>query len=541
MDETTSMPREEIRPDDLAGIANWLLKQRATRNPRDDGSGLTPLSPQDVALLFHGFTDFELIGSGGMGAVYRATEISLDRQIAIKILSPSKMRDSGFRERFAREALTMAQLNHPAIVSIYATGEVEEHFYIIMEFVGGGTLRDRISSRGIPEEEAVPLFLQICEGLEIAHQSAILHRDIKPGNILLTNDGHIKITDFGLAKLLDESKSGFSLTLTDFGLGTPVYMSPEQIRSLRHVDRRSDIYSLGVVLYEMLTGNLPMGKFPPPPVSRPLRAVILKALESDPDERFQSIAEMRNALQSPPTRTWKWLAAAGIVIAVVFWLSQDHLYPATNSLGMRFTPVPGTKLHISLWETRVGDFRAFAEETERADTRWNSPGFPQTDEHPVVNVTWHDAQAFCQWLTKHEDLPKGQFYRLPTDREWTLISGLGDSRPYLPWGDQQNPPPGSGNFADTTARTLFPNLPIIANYTDGHPATAPNVSTLPGNVWEWTDNAPDENGDVPFRGGSWTTETFEPYLPGLRMRWSPDLRRNDIGFRTVLDASSPES
>jgi len=582
-DEQKPRPREEIPAGDLAGIASWMQRQRATETTPGDHV-FTPPSVEEMAEDFDGFSGFVFVGAGGMGAVYRATQDKLGREVAIKILSPAKRRDSGFRERFAREALSMAQLNHPNIVSIYETGERGDLFYIMMEYVPGVPLRTAIADGDISETRAIEITRQLCEALTHSHGKAVLHRDIKPGNILLRDDGEALLTDFGLAKILDETKGDFTLTLTDAAFGTPVYMAPEQCQSMRDVDGRADIYSLGVVLYEMLTGELPVGRFDPPTRHA---AAVMKALENKADDRFPTAAAFSQGLSAREPRKMLWwaitVAACGLVLLALFVILKKPQTPE-NTLGMQFVPLPGTNVSISKWETRVSDFAAFVAATDHDtgtdmfsfDTSqptlpltqngasWRTPGFEQGDNHPVVGVSWNDAVAFCAWLTEHEHaagrLEDDEFYRLPTDREWSIASGLNELlssedeginlalADFLPWDESSPPPPGSGNFADASTTKLFPRLPVLSRYDDGHAATAPVGSANPdeaglhemlGNVWEWTGESLDANGDATFRGAAWTTGAFQRYLPGLRVRWSPDLRRNDIGFRVVRTKSTP--
>jgi len=558
------MKGEEIPADDLAGIANWMLQQRTPGSASSDDQLFTP-PVEDLAAAFPDFAEFSLIGSGGMGSVYRAYQTKLAREIAIKTLTPAKKHDSGFRERFAREALSMAQMDHPNIVAIHETGVREDLFYIIMEFVPGRTLRDEINKGPLSTERARDVMQQLCAGMEHAHDRGVLHRDLKPRNILLHENGTVKIADFGLAKILDETKSDFTLTLTEIALGTPAYMAPEQSQSLPGLDQRADIYSLGVVFYEMLTGKLPTGKFAPPTKDEHLNNIVHKALDSLPENRFQEVSDLSAALTSrPPRKLSKWLALVPFIILIGFFIFKYETNPTLelNSLGMEFSSIPGTSLLIAKWETRVSDFREFTKETgyqPRADMltfntdkpllpfeplggTWQNPGFPQNDDHPVVGVSLHDAMAFCDWLTKKEqdagNLTDTQFYRLPTDQEWSLASGLNENPPaqdpinhaltdYLPWDEKNAPPPGSGNFADSSTRKLFPRLPVLTDYHDNFPATSPVDEVLLGNVWEWTT-------DATLRGGSWTTGSFNHYLPGLRITWHAELQRNDIGFRCIL-------
>ncbi|MCP4455302.1 MAG: serine/threonine protein kinase, partial [Planctomycetes bacterium] len=194
--------------------------------------------------------------------VYKARQKQLDRVVALKILPPEVGQSEAFAERFTREARSMAKLHHPQIVTVFEFGQTKDGlYYFIMEFVDGTDLRRVIRAGELTSGQALAIVPQICEALHYAHEKGIVHRDIKPENILLDNDGHIKIADFGLARLLNKEATAYTLTQADQRMGTPHYMAPEQIEHPSAVDHRADIYSLGVVFYEMLTGELPIGRF----------------------------------------------------------------------------------------------------------------------------------------------------------------------------------------------------------------------------------------------------------------------------------------
>ena len=194
----------------------------------------------------------EKLGEGGMGEVYLADDLKLERQVAIKFLPQHLTKDKENIERFEREAKAAAALNHPNIITIYEIAKEDDQAFIVMEYVEGESLRTKLDKGKLDHNEVIEIIKQICEGLSQAHQADIVHRDIKPENILINTDGRVKILDFGLAKLKGVSK----LTKETSTLGTVHYMSPEQIQG-KEVDHRSDIWSLGIVLYEMLTGKTP--------------------------------------------------------------------------------------------------------------------------------------------------------------------------------------------------------------------------------------------------------------------------------------------
>src|SRR5436305_7239258 len=250
-------------------------------------------------------------GSGGMADVYLATDESLGRSVAIKILSDRYAQDDGFVERFRREASSAAGLNHPNIVAVYDRGEAEGTYYIAMEYLDGPTLKDEITRRApLPEPEAIAWATQALDALDFAHRRGVIHRDVKPHNMVLTEDGRLKVTDFGIARAANTQQ------MTEVGsiVGTAQYLSPEQARG-QAVGPQSDLYSMGVVLYEMLSGELPFTgesavdiamkqvSDTPPPLNRrnrlvspAMEQVVMRALAKDPALRFSSAKAMAEEL-----------------------------------------------------------------------------------------------------------------------------------------------------------------------------------------------------------------------------------------------------
>lgn len=252
------------------------------------------------------------LGRGGMGVVYRAHQTSLDRTVAIKLLGQSLIGDPDGIRRFQQEAKAIARLNHGGIVQVYDIEEEGDFLYLVMEFVDGEALDALLSRMVLPEGRIVRIVADVADALHFAHEKGVIHRDVKPANVLMTRDGRPKVADFGLAYLID--REGGGPTKTGFLVGSPSYMSPEQAMG-KKVDRRSDVYALGVVLFRMLTGRVPfiaesshailfkqVQEAPPDPlelnrdISLSVRNVVLRALAKNPDERFPTMAAFRDAL-----------------------------------------------------------------------------------------------------------------------------------------------------------------------------------------------------------------------------------------------------
>lgn len=292
------------------GLGTQTLEP-AGDDPAGGGPRFTPPTPEQLSPHFPQLEILSLLGQGGMGAVYKARQRHLDRMVALKILPPTRQ-DPAFSERFEREAKALAKLNHPNIVTLYEFGQADGFFYLLMEFVDGMNLGQVLRAGKLSPEEALAIVPHICDALQYAHDRGIVHRDIKPENILLGKEGAVKIADFGVAKIvagsLVEPTPGTSAQvqpeLTEAGrvLGTPRYMAPEQASSPLQVDHRADIYSLGVVFYQMLTGELPAGKLEPPSrkvqIDVRLDEVVLRAMEKEPSLRYQQASEVKTEVET---------------------------------------------------------------------------------------------------------------------------------------------------------------------------------------------------------------------------------------------------
>jgi predicted Ser/Thr protein kinase len=329
-------------PDDLHGLDPGELLARGlhTVQPSAGARPWTPPTPEELAALLPQYRIESLLGHGGMGAVYKGTQPELERAVAIKLLPAEIAADREFVTRFKREARLLAKLQHSCIVAIHDFGETSAgHLYFVMEYVDGTDLRRILSDSRLNPEQALAVVGQLCDALQAAHRQGIVHRDIKPENVLVTRDGYVKLADFGLARPpQDVGVSG--LTSTNVIMGTPDYMAPEQCAGAAKADHRSDIFALGVMLYEMLTGLKPRGVFDPP--SRKVKLdvridqVVLKALQSEPERRYQKASEMKTDvehIQSSPRATAPPRATATMSAAKSPTASRGLLLAAI-ALGM---------------------------------------------------------------------------------------------------------------------------------------------------------------------------------------------------------------
>jgi serine/threonine protein kinase len=360
-----------------------------------------------------------------MGAVYRARQPALDRMVAIKVLPPEVARDPAFAERFCREARSLARFNHPNIVTIYDSGETGGFCYIIMEFVAGKSLRELLQAGALSEGQVLRIVTQVCDALQYAHDVGVLHRDIKPENILLDAHGRVKIADFGLAKLLNLAPAHRSLTGSHQVMGTVYYMAPEQLLRSVEVDHRADIYSLGVVFYEMLTGELPVGRFAPPGqrarLDGRLDSIVLRALESKPEERYQDAAELKRdveaVLAGPPISiaegaSWQCVR---FTIPNVSWLGarvRGRIYWDETTLILDFSVVNsmGSSTHKEV-RIPLADLRMIALQ-KRSGSNLSQVQNARTPSRPELVIKVNDPASLAElpagqhgpgWLRVHPD------------------------------------------------------------------------------------------------------------------------------------------
>ncbi len=560
--------------------------QRLFRTALASGAtvGWSPPEPSELAPYFPGYEIEALIARGGMGAVYRARQLSLNRPVAIKLLPIDLGMREDFAERFRREAEALARLQHPHIVAVHDFGQADDgHYFMVMELVEGTDLATRLRNEGVlPPDEALRIVRQVCEALQFAHQRGVVHRDIKPGNVLLDAAGQVKVADFGIAQFAQDEAAG-DLTMTGALLGTPDYTAPEQLIVSGPVDHRADIFSLGVMLYQLLTGQLPRGVYRPVseivPSMRGIDVVLARAMQSDPARRYGQVLELSAGLTATPSRRWcavMWSAGALLgVIAAIVWMQQPKPAAFTNSLGLTFVPAGTPGVLFCTTETRVRDFAASdvarrpqipvpiyvnyegpREAWLRKDGLWSQPLIPQTPEHPVVAVNHQEAAAFCEWLTRYERssgrIGPQDRYRLPTMAEWSVAAGLEadahDPANAYPWHGTYPPPADAGNYASDELRSdaEFAKLPLISPRDDGHAYTAPVASfsanrhglyDMGGNVAEWIEGAAGQ--ETFTRGATWLDSRPDALDAGCRPKVSPDTRSFILGFRIVLEQPHP--
>lgn len=270
-------------------------------------SAWEPPTIEELHALLPQYEITEILGRGGMGAVYKGRQIKLNRDVAIKLLPETLTQgddELNFAKRFEQEAQAMAGLDHPAIISVYDFGETSKgQLYFVMEFIDGLDIHQYLKQHGgkISQEDALSITAHVLDALEYAHANGIVHRDIKPANILLNKEGRVKIADFGLAKRSDSDDGSPALTMSNIAIGTPDFVAPEALDPDKTPDHRADLYAVGIMLYQMLTGTIPRGNFKLPSVLREgldprIDAIIERSIEADPDDRYSSASEIRSAI-----------------------------------------------------------------------------------------------------------------------------------------------------------------------------------------------------------------------------------------------------
>lgn len=525
--------------------------------------------------------DYQLqarIGAGAFGEVWRGVDYN-GQPRAIKVLTLTALggRTGADRELAGVKRIQALGTSHPNLCPILHVGQTDDgRIYYVMPLADttagenyvADTLQERLRAGRVPLAHALDWVAQLAEALEFLHRHQLVHRDVKPANILFQG-GVPLLADVGLVRLDAEEVSALA--------GTPAYMAPELKGGVG-----GDVFALGKVLYELVTGLGP-GRFPEVPEEllaldqfRTANDVVACACAPNPRDRYHTAAAMAVALRHArlvqPERPPRVLmvGAAMLALLAVLWIAHAYTKESnaplakaawTNSLGMRFVPLAGGTTLMSVWETRVQDYAAFVEDNgyhadqgllvwtadgwRATGETWRHPGFDQTQDHPVVGMSWHDARAFCEWLTKREHtagtLAPDRRYRLPTNGEWDQAVGTTT----YPWGEGWPPPADAGNYAGDEAAGQ--GNPIYAGRRDAYVFTAPvgsfpanrlGLFDLGGNAWEWTDDGVSRSGPhETLRGAGWLHDAGPAPASAHRHNGLREERYSTIGFRVVCGAA----
>jgi len=537
------------------------------------------------------------LGAGGFAVVYLVRDVHLKRKLAVKVLSPDVIASHSVLERFRREAETIAQLSHPHIVPLHFIGQKDDLVYLVMEAIDGGSLGDRLDREGqLPVDEAARIFSEVASALAHAHKRGVVHRDIKPQNVLLDSEsGRALVTDFGIARTAE----GGSLTATGMVVGTPTYLSPEQVTG-EPSDHRADIYALGVMMYQMLAGQPPftgatptavlMKRLagPPEPIKthRPevpdsLVEIVDACLATDPNERLSNAGDIvryltghspvsgahttssriRSQKAAPKSRAKA--VTLGIVSAVIvaaalvglfrakrgkqtavatlaavdseMVLMPAGAYPIGNDTGPAVVR-PRHQVQLSAYGIDSREVTVGDYDSLVRLGRAPAPWVGQRPDGnlPVTGVQWAEAATYCAW--RH---PDGG--RLPTEEEWEGAARGSEGRLY-PWGDTWD-----ANAANTGSRRTGPT--IVGSFPRGR--TPEGVSDLIGNVWEWTASTFRPYGDSTAAGGSQYVirgGAFNSYdqvsngvFRGRAESAAPRSALMSTGFRCAMSARKPSA
>jgi len=594
---------ERGAPPETEGLDPVELLARALDEPQLSGSphSWIPPEPEHLAEMLPQYEIECIIGRGGMGVVYKGRQKDLDRVVAIKLLPAEMAVDAQFVERFRREARTLAKLHHPGIVAVYEFGQTTEgHLFFVMEYVAGTDLRRLMKKQELDSGQALAVVSQVCEALRAAHEQGVIHRDIKPENVLVTTEGQIKLADFGLSRPVDEDHSR-RFTMTNMVMGTPDYMAPEQRSG--QADHRADIFALGVMLYEMLTGQVPRGAFDPP--SRKLQVdvrideVVVKALQEEPERRYQSVAEMKTDVEtiyftsqtaatpqpatSPvtrPNRKALWaLSAAAAVLLVVGLAAAIALLNGKKSgqtpndatpVGMANTkahdgsamatvqggtlPPSSTLAGTAVAAFKIGrhevtfdewqNVRAWAVDHGYGDLA--NVGSASAGNRPVEDVSWYDAVKWSNAKSERDGLEpvylvNGEVYRTGETPPALRTDANGYRLPMeAEWEWAARGGISSKGYMYSGSDDVDAVAWYWGNSKDGAKAPGTKAANELG-IHDMTGNVWEWCGQLgagslrPFRGGSWNNEAVA--VAARLGNRAPNDRIFGIGFRLARNAA----
>jgi tRNA A-37 threonylcarbamoyl transferase component Bud32 len=408
----------------------------AAMQPTEGAERQPAPSLAEVSAAFPQLEVLELIGQGGMGCVFKARQPKLDRFVALKLLPASLAeRDPAFAGRFEREGQLLARLHHPNIVTVHDSGTAGGFFYLLMEYVDGVNLRQAMRTRKFTAQQALGIVPRICDALQYAHDEGVLHRDIKPENILLDAKGRVKLADFGIAKLMGDSEPATAaavaetpgFTQSGTALGTPSYMAPEQRETPAEVDHRADIYSLGVVFYELLTGELPAGAFTPPSARSEadprVDAIVKQALEKERERRQHSAAEVRTQVEAMAvapaaekrTPFGKFLFIGGAMACALWWLAGLKLHRLAGEFAwaneVSHLPVIHRAVGWGLFLATLAVGVAMLWKSRRTQNATKTPesiaAAPSRPWLPLVAAMAVLCSLAATWITRSEYSPPG--------------------------------------------------------------------------------------------------------------------------------------
>ena len=505
--------------------------------------------------------DFQIlskIGEGGMGEVYLAEDINLERKVALKVLSPILAQNEEIILRFRQEAKVQAGLSHKNLVTLHSFFQESGTYYMVLEFATGVSLKEVIKTKGkIPVNTILQIFTQLLEGIGYAHMQGVVHRDLKPSNIMIDESRNsVKVLDFGIAKILGDR----GLTRTGVKMGTMYYMSPEQVMASKDIDQRTDIYSLGVILYEMLTGTLPYdiqtesdfkimneivnSEFPdvrktiesvPGTLAEIIRSMTIKNHDNRPATCFQIEQMLKGVLAEPVIEVKKPIQKVTLPpVQRVNSFEPEMVTVEGGSFNREAAGFFKTKIfRVTIDSFKIGKFPVTQKEWK--GVMGNNPSNFKDDDLPVEMVSWNDVQEYINKLKAKT----GKKYRLPTEAEWEYAAR-------------------GGNKSRNCAYSGSNKLDEVAWYDGNSGSKTHSVGTkkpnelgiydMSGNVWEWCSdwygedcykNSPERNPKGPssgssrlLRGGSWNYHNNNCRV-STRDNYIPVNSNSFVGFRVV--------